>query len=71
MFQDMSNASRIVRDGFEVDAEQIVGIVALDMQMLGASWLMFQLDDSQLQITDSRHALHNKIMRSIAAERRS
>jgi hypothetical protein len=57
MLQDMRNSSVIRRIRLEPDGEDIVGVVARNVEVVGASLIMLELESSEFQLRNLLNAL--------------
>lgn len=66
MLEDVRHTSRIGRVRLEADGEDIVGVVAGDMQVLGAGLVVLQVEGCQLQLRHLLDPLEGEAMELLA-----
>lgn len=70
MLQDVWHTSRIWRIGLEANGEDIVGVVAGDVQIIGAGLVVLQKQSRQLELGHLLDALQGEAMELLARLRK-
>ena len=69
MLKNVWNTSVIRRIGLEADAKDIIGVVASDMQVIGASLIMLEMQGRQFKLRDMLSSFDREAMELVAGFR--
>ena len=69
MLENVWNASVVRRIGLEADAKDIIGVVASDMQVIGASLIMLEMQGRQFKLRDMLSSFDREAMELLAGFR--
>jgi hypothetical protein len=70
MLQDVGHSGRIWRVRLETDGKDIVGVVAGNVQVLGAGLVMLQVQSRQLKLRHLLNALEGEAMELLSRLRK-
>lgn len=69
VFEDVRDASIVRGIGLETDGEDIIGIIAANVQVLGTSFIVLQVQRGQLELRNGFGALQRESMKALPNDR--